>query len=90
MEVSTRDYKSPQHAQIWFLFRSRRGWKQKYMELKKEIKRMRNHVADATRSREKWGEEAKAQRKRAEALEAENRRLREQAGRGEKRRSAEW
>lgn len=88
MEVSTGDYKSPKHAQIWFLFRSRRNWKQKYQKLKADNKRMRNRVADATRSREKWSQEAKQQRQRAEALEAENTRLREQLGRGEKRRGA--
>jgi chromosome segregation ATPase len=91
MEVSIQEaagyshYKSPKHAQVWFLFRSRRTWKQKYMKLKAEIKRMRNNVADARRSREKARLEAEAQRQRADALEAEVKRLREQAGRGEKR-----
>ena len=88
MEVSTGDYKSPKHAQVWFLFRSWRNWKKKYQELKTENKRMRNHVADVRRSREKWSQEAQRQRQRAAALEAENTLLREQLERGKKNRGA--
>src|SRR4051794_13490564 len=59
MDTSSRQgdpvqYQSPRRVQVWFLSRSRRRWKQKYQELKQEAKRLRNRVADVTKSREKW------------------------------------
>src|SRR5258708_38476779 len=48
------EYQSPRRVQVWFLSRSRRRWKQKYQALKREAKRLRNRVADVTKSREKW------------------------------------
>jgi len=55
-------YKSPKHAQVWFLKRSRDGWKRKYQQLKAEAKRLHNRVADVSKSRDRW-------RGRAEAAE---------------------
>jgi predicted nuclease with TOPRIM domain len=84
MEVSQQKtgsvaYKSPRHAQVWFLLRSRRTWKGKYKELKIEAKRLRNRVADTCKSREKWRREAEEMRERVRELEAENAQLREMA-----------
>src|SRR4051812_50225724 len=48
------EYRSPRRVRVWFLSRSRRRWKQKYQELKREVKRLRNRVADVTKSRQEW------------------------------------
>jgi predicted RNase H-like nuclease (RuvC/YqgF family) len=65
-------YKSPPSAQRWFLLRSRENWKEKYMGLKADAKRLENRVKDVTKSREKWREEAKQLIDRVQELEAEN------------------
>ena len=52
--VKKAGYKSPKHAQVWFLKRSRDGWKLKYQRLKADDKRLRNRIADVTKSREFW------------------------------------
>jgi SMC interacting uncharacterized protein involved in chromosome segregation len=80
MDVSKQEtglvaYKSPRHAQVWFLSRSRRTWKRKYRELKTEAKRLRNRVADTSKSREKWRQEAEQLRERVRELEAQNEQL---------------
>jgi chromosome segregation ATPase len=90
MDVSSEpdgrpEYKSPKHAQIWFLFRSRSRLKAKYRQLKKEEKRLKNRVHDVTRSREAWREDAERLGQQAEQLEAENARLRDQLERLKKR-----
>jgi hypothetical protein len=69
--TSSVAFKSPKHAQVWFLLRSRNTWKQNYMELKREAKRLRNRVADTSKSREKWRQEAEQLRERVRELEAE-------------------
>jgi len=60
--VKKPGYKSPKHAQVWFLKRSRDGWKQKYQRLKAQSRRLHQHLADLTTSRQRW-------RLRAEAAE---------------------
>jgi chromosome segregation ATPase len=66
--VEKEAYKSPKHAQVWFLKRSRDLWKKKYQALKVEAKRWQNRVADVTKSRDKWRAQAEdAQRRLAEA-----------------------
>ena len=51
---TTKDYKSPGHALIWFFRKSRDLWKSKYQELKGSVKQLKNWVADLTKSRELW------------------------------------
>ena len=64
-------YKSPKHAQVWFLRRSRDLWKAKYQGLKAEAKRLQNRAADAARSRDRWRTRAEdAQRRLAELRQA--------------------
>src|SRR3954465_85053 len=55
-------YKSPKHAQVWFLRRSRDLWKKKHHGLKVDAKRLQNRVADVIKSRDRW-------RRRAEVAE---------------------
>ena len=73
------EYTTPARVQAWFLERSRRNWKRKYMELKTNEKRLRNRVNDVTKSREKWQNETKQMGQRLRELEAENAALRAQA-----------
>jgi ubiquinone biosynthesis protein UbiJ len=56
---------------IWSFRKSRDRWKQKHRALKADLKRHRNHVADATRARDAWRARAAAADARAEALAAE-------------------
>ena len=67
--VPRKAYTTPRWVQAWFLGKSRDRWKQKYMALKADAKRLSNRVYDATHSRDRW-------RRRAEELEAENAALR--------------
>ncbi len=53
-------FKSPLRMLVRFFRRSRDNWKQKYMGVKTEIKRFRNHAADARRSRDQWKAKAEA------------------------------
>jgi hypothetical protein len=75
---NSTQYTSPPWAQRWFLQRSRDNWKQKYMALKTDAKRLQNRVNDVTKSRESWSEQAKEALSRMQSLETENAALREQ------------
>ena len=84
MDASTRDdrkvqYKTSPRVQAWFLGRSRTRWKKRSMKLKADNKRLQNRVADVTKSREKWRNEAQQLRQRVQELEAETVTLREAA-----------
>jgi len=79
VETGKVEYTTPHRVQAWFLGRSRARWKQKYLNLKTEAKRLQNRVADVTNSRAKWRDETKALRQRVEELEAQTVALREQA-----------
>src|SRR4051812_42467965 len=76
-------FKSRPGALAWTFRKSRDRWKAKYQELKSELKRHTNRVADATKSREQWRARAEAAREELRAREAEVAALREQlAARG--------
>ena len=62
-------YKSPKHAQVWFLQRSRDLWKAKHQTLKAQGKRLLNRVADVTKSRDLWRAKAQDAQRRAEEAE---------------------
>lgn len=79
LEETKGKYKTSHRVQAWFLGRSRRRWKQKHKELKVEAKRLQNRVADVTKSREKWRQEAEQLSQRVQELEAQNAALEEQA-----------
>jgi chromosome segregation ATPase len=69
-------YTTSKQVQAWFLRRSRDLWKNKYAELKVELKRFRQRVADIDRSRAQWRRQAEDACQQVEALQAENVRLR--------------
>ena len=75
---TTKEYKSPPHALIWFFRKSRDLWKSKYQELQASIKRLKNRVADVTKSREQWKLKAEQTNNQLTVLEAENASLRAQ------------
>ena len=72
------EYQSPPWAQRWFLQRSRENWKNKYMQVKTDAKRLENRVNDVTKSREKWRAETQQLTERVQELEAANAALQEQ------------
>ena len=72
------EYTSPPSAQRWFLKRSRDNWKEKYMQLKAEAKRLQNRVNDVTKSREQWRDDTKHLNLRVQELAAANTALQEQ------------
>ena len=75
---TTKEYKSPPHALIWFFRKSRDLWKSKYQELQASIKRLKNRVADVTKSRDQWKLKAEQSNNQLTVLEAENASLRAQ------------
>lgn len=77
-------YKTPRWVQVWFLGRSRDGWKRKYQKLKDDAKRLQNRVNDVTKSRTEWREEAEQLSRRVEELEAQNAALQEQVAASKK------
>ena len=68
---TTKDYKSPPHALIWFFRKSRDLWKSKYQELKASVKQLKNRIADVTKSREQWKLKAEQANDQLSVLEAE-------------------
>ena len=81
---TTKEYKSPPHALIWFFRKSRDLWKSKYQELQASIKRLKNRVADVTKSREQWKLKAEQTNNQLTVLEAENVSLRARSQRWQK------
>jgi septal ring factor EnvC (AmiA/AmiB activator) len=69
-------YSTSKQVQAWFLRRSRDLWKDKYAELRLELKRLRQRVADIDRSRAQWRRRAEDAGQELEALQAEIARLR--------------
>ena len=66
-----KDYKSRPGALAWFFRKSRDGWKRKYQDLKATLKGYKNRIADLTKSRQQWRENAEQAGERLAALEAE-------------------
>jgi len=87
---ATVGYKSPKHAQIWFLGRSRRTWKNKYKLAKTEQKRLRNGLADVTKSRDAWRAKQETADARLKQLEAESAALAKQVDELKKPRGKNW
>ena len=71
-------YRSPKHAQVWFLRRSRDGWKAKYGILQANKKKVDDRVRDLTKCRDQWAAKAAQEVARAKELEQENADLKQQ------------
>ena len=69
--MDAQPFKSPTRKLVRFFQRSRDGWKRKYMEIKRERKKLTNQVRAVEKSREHWKEVARQERERAQQLERE-------------------
>lgn len=78
LEQSKGTYKTSHRVQAWFLGKSRQRWKQKYKKLKVDNKRLKNRVADVTKSREKWRQQAEELSRQVQELQAKTAALQEQ------------
>jgi SMC interacting uncharacterized protein involved in chromosome segregation len=70
LQDGEREFKSPKHAVIWSLKRSRKTLRNKCRRLKDDTKRLSNNVRDVTKSREIWRRRAKAEAEHTKELEA--------------------
>ena len=71
MEGNKMEFKSPQRKLVAFFKRSRDGWKAKYMNVKKELKKAGNQVRAVEKSRAHWKEVARQERVRCRELARE-------------------
>lgn len=69
--TQARQFKSRPGALAWAFRKSRDRWKAKCKQLKTDIKRHTNRVADVTKSREHWRNQAEAAREQLRIREAE-------------------
>ena len=70
--ASTRENsKNRPGALIWFLRKSRDGWKRKYLDLKSSEKGYKNRIADLTKSRQQWRTQAEQVGQRLAVAETE-------------------
>jgi chromosome segregation ATPase len=65
-------YTTSKQVQAWFLGRSRDRWKKKAMELRVELKRLRQRVADVGVSRADWRKQVQTARQEIEQLRSQN------------------
>ena len=69
--MDAQTFKSPARKLVPFFQRSRDNWKRKYMEIKRERKKLANQVRAVEKSRKHWKELASQERERAQQLERE-------------------
>ena len=74
-EQTTKQYKSPPHALIWFFRKSRDLWKGKYQALHGTLKSFRNRVTELTKSRDQWKLKAEQANAQLAALKVDHERL---------------
>jgi chromosome segregation ATPase len=65
------NYTSPIRVLARFFKKSRDQWKEKCIEVKRQIKGLKNQIYQLHKSRQSWKEQALAQAKEFEALQAE-------------------
>ncbi|VAX38712.1 hypothetical protein MNBD_PLANCTO02-2623 [hydrothermal vent metagenome] len=54
LSTQTKKHRSPKRVLVTFFEKSRDKWKQKYMSIKTEFKRLKVRVYDVTKSRDQW------------------------------------
>jgi len=69
--MESDELRSPVRKLVRFFRSSRDGWKSKYQEAKRTIKRLVNQVRAVEKSREHWKQVAKAEGRRVRGLERE-------------------
>jgi predicted nucleic acid-binding Zn-ribbon protein len=78
--MESDEWRSPVRKLVRFFRSSRDGWKSKYQEAKREIKRLVNQVRAVEKSRGHWKQVAKAERRRVRGLERELEAIKNPAG----------
>lgn len=68
-------FRSRLGALVYWFKKSRDAWKQKYMDLKAEVHRMKVRIRDVAKSRDRWREQAEVSETRVAQLQAELERL---------------
>lgn len=66
--METQEFKSPQKKLVRFFQRSRDGWKTKYMDCKRELKKLSNQVRAVEKSRSRWKDVARQEQARSKQL----------------------
>ena len=69
--MDTTEFKSPKGKLVRFFQRSRDGWKRKYMELKRNNKKLSNQTRAVEKSRAHWREIARREQRRSREFERE-------------------
>lgn len=69
--METQEFKSPQKKLVRFFQQSRDGWKAKYMDCKRELKRLGNQVRAVEKSRSHWKDVARQEQARCKQLARE-------------------
>lgn len=69
--MEAQEYTSPARKLIRFFERSRDNWKRKYMEVKRDRKKLSNQLRAVEKSREHWKDVARQERQRSQQLERE-------------------
>lgn len=69
--MDTTEFKSPKGKLVRFFQRSRDGWKEKYMESKRNNKKLSNQTRAVEKSRVRWRQIARREQRRARELERE-------------------
>jgi uncharacterized protein YdaU (DUF1376 family) len=76
--AGSNSFRSPPRVLVAFFQRSRDQWKQKCMEVKTELKRVKVRVADVSKSRDAWRNKAEDKQRQLEALQAQVQELQNQ------------
>ena len=71
-------FRSPARVLAAFFQQSRDKWKQKYMDLKTELKRFKVRVHDVSKSRDCWKEKSQATQQELESLQSQVQHLQSQ------------
>lgn len=69
--MDTTEFKSPKGKLVRFFQRSRDGWKEKYMESKRNNKKLSNQTRAVEKSRARWRQIARREQRRSRELERE-------------------
>ena len=77
--MDAKEFKSPIRKLVRFFQRSRDGWKQKYMQVKRLCKKLSNQVRAVEKSRAHWKEVAHQQCQRTKQLERDLKKLKRAA-----------
>lgn len=67
--MNEKTYKSPLKKLVRFFEQSRDGWKTKYFEKKKELKRVTNHIYDLEKRKDDWKNRAMRAEERLKEIE---------------------